>query len=220
MEHIDAARLNTDTLYRFNCICKFIGFDEQDIKVLHDAAPVIAPLVPVVVGAVYDKLHSYDVTWEYFVIRNKGYTGTLPKSVTDLGTDDQPIQFRKHMLTQYLTKLVTADYDDKFVEYLDSVAKIHTSHGGNKSINVEYVHINALLGYVQDILLKAICDLDADNETKTKLIRAVSKLLCIQNDMFGKYYLQKQSGYSICQLSVACCAVAVAVGTAVYFIKK
>jgi hypothetical protein len=190
MEHIDAQQLKTDVMYRFNYVCKFIGFNEEDIQVLHDAAPIVAPLVPHVVKAVYEKLHSFDITWEHFVKRGEGFHGHLANNADELGADDESIQFRKNMLTNYLVKLVTAQYDAKFVKYLDFVAKIHTPAAGNKSINVDYIHINALMGYVEDILLKAVCEIDADMETKTKVIRAVNKLLWVQNDLFGKWYCE------------------------------
>jgi hypothetical protein len=190
MEHIDAQLLKTDIMYRFQYVCKFMGFTEEDIKVLHDAAPIIAPLVPTVVNTVYAKLHSFDVTWKFFIERNEGFHGKLASNVDELTDEDEQIKFRKNMLSKYLTKLVTAQYDAKFVKYLDLVAKIHTPAGGNKAINVEYIHVNALMGYVEDILLNAVCGLDCDMETKTKVIRAVNKLLWVQNDLFGRWYCE------------------------------
>jgi hypothetical protein len=63
---------------------------------------------------------------------------------------------RKLTLFRYLTRLVTADYNEQFIRYLDRVGKIHTPKAGAKSINVEYIHVNALFGYVTDILFNVI----------------------------------------------------------------
>jgi hypothetical protein len=174
---------------------------------------------------VYTKLHSFDATWKYFIKRNKGYEGELASNTSDLKLDDSAIQFRKHALTGYLTRLVTAEYDEKFVNYLDYVAKIHTTAGGNSSINVDYVHINALMCYVADILLKSVCELtDVSMETKTQVIRAVNKLLWVQNDMFGKWYTEGQNMLAkkekYIQIGVAS-VVAATVGAAImYFYIK
>lgn len=61
--------------YRFQYLAEFMGFSEEDIKVIHGGAALLAPLVPSLVDAVYAKLHSYDATWRHFVPRQDGYTG-------------------------------------------------------------------------------------------------------------------------------------------------
>jgi hypothetical protein len=44
-----------------------VGFGAADIAAIHASAPVVAPLVETVVGAVYDKLFSFDVTKVWFI---------------------------------------------------------------------------------------------------------------------------------------------------------
>eukprot|EP00126_Sphaerothecum_destruens_P005891 Sdes_comp19098_c0_seq1m9758 len=95
---------------------------------------------------------------------------------------------RMDMLSKYLVKLVTAEYDENFIKYLDFVGKCHTPKALSKTINVDYIHCNALLGYVHDILNGAIMDLKIDNATKKDTICAFSKLLWIQNDLFARHY--------------------------------
>jgi len=108
MKKIDEPRLESDLEYRFNYLCEFIGFGPDDIKVIHGAAPLLAPLVPGLVDAVYSKLIGYDATWRHFVPRQDGYTGDTPTSVESLTMDHPQIQFRKQHLARYLEKLVTA----------------------------------------------------------------------------------------------------------------
>src|SRR5688500_13774639 len=132
MKHIDEARLETDLGYRFGYLAEFVGFGEDDVKAVHAAATVLGPLVPALVDAVYDKLHSYDATWRHFVPRQHGYEGPIPQNVQDLAMDHELIQFRKKHLARYLTALVTRPYDGKMVEYLDFVGKIHTPKAGSK----------------------------------------------------------------------------------------
>jgi hypothetical protein len=69
MKRIDEPRLERDLNYRFDYLAEFIGFGEQDIAAIHGAAVEVAPRVPGLVEAVYEKLFSYDATKRHFVPR-------------------------------------------------------------------------------------------------------------------------------------------------------
>ena len=75
MKTIDETRLETDVVYRVGYVSEFLGFDSEDIAAIHAAAGHLAPLVPGLVDAVYDKLHSYDATWRHFAPGNRATTG-------------------------------------------------------------------------------------------------------------------------------------------------
>ena len=52
------------------------------------------------------------------------------------------------------------------------------------------VTVGALLGYVVDIIIGAVMDMDViDNEMKSKVLRAFNKVVWIQNDLFARHYL-------------------------------
>jgi hypothetical protein len=183
--------LNTDIAYRFDFLCKFTGFGDDDKIAIKTAAPLIAPLVPAVVQAVYIKLFTYDVTKQYFVNRNDGFEGDMGDlTLEKLSLDHEQIKFRKDMLSKYLVKLVTSEFDLSLLNYLDRVGKIHTKSMGNKNLQIDYIYVNALFAYVEDILIGAVLDLEGvDNATKKAVIRAFNKLLWIQNDLFARHYL-------------------------------
>src|SRR5262245_12962514 len=119
MKHIDEARLELDLGYRFGYLAEFVGFGPDDVAAIHAAAAYLAPLVPALVDAVYNKLHGYDATWRHFLPRQTGYEGPVPGSLEALGMDHPQIQFRKQHLGRYLAALVTRPYDAKMVAYLD-----------------------------------------------------------------------------------------------------
>lgn len=188
MRHIDEARLETDLGYRFEYLTEFMGFGADDIKTILGAAPLLAPVVPALVNAVYAKLFAYDATWRHFVPKQDGYEGSTPKSIEELHPDHEMIAFRKHKLTRYLTRLVTGPYDGKMVAYLDFVGKIHTDRGGSSEINVPLVQMNALMGFVADAINATILGFDITAEQKAAAVRAFSKLLWIQNDLITRHY--------------------------------
>lgn len=58
-------------------------------------------------------------------------------------------------------------------------------------LNIEYIHINVCLGYVQDIITEAILSHpELSLKRKTALLRAIGKVLWIQNDLFARWYVR------------------------------
>jgi hypothetical protein len=188
MRHIDEERLEADLGYRFGYLAEFMGFGPDDIAAIHGAAPMLAPLVPALVDAVYNKLDDYDATWRHFVPRQFGYEGALPESVEGLAQDHELIQFRKQHLGRYLTRLVTWPYDAKMVNYLDFVGKIHTPKAGSPALDVPLVQMNALMGFVADALTATLLGLDLPCALKVNTVRAFCKLLWLQNDLITRHY--------------------------------
>lgn len=196
MKKIDEQRLEADTIYRVGYVSEFMGFGEEDIAAIHGAAPHLAPVVPALVDAVYDKLFSYDATKRHFVPRQSGYEGPVPDSLDSLKMDHEMIQFRKNHLTRYLVTLVTQPYDGKMLNYLDRVGKMHTPKAGSKDLDVPLVQMNALLGFVADALTATILGLGLDRQAEVRTLRAFGKLLWLQNDLITRHY---QEGRQVAQ---------------------
>ncbi len=188
MQHIDEPRLETDLPYRFGYVAEFMGFGPEDIDAIHGAAALLAPIVPALVDAVYDKLFSYDCTKRHFVPRQSGYEGDVPKDIEGLTLTHEMIQFRKQHLGRYLVTLVTKPYDGKMLAYLDMVGKIHTPKAGSAELDVPLVQMNALMGFVADALIATIEGLGLPLEVERKTTRAFSKLLWLQNDLITRHY--------------------------------
>jgi hypothetical protein len=191
VQHIDEEKLDQDIAYRFQFLSGFMGFTQDDIAVVHESAEHLAPLVPGLVDAVYDKLFQYDATKRHFVPKQHGFSGPQPENLEELDLDHEQIAFRKKHLSNYLVKLVTSEYDGKLLQYLDWVGKIHTPDAGNAQIVVPLVQINALMGFVNDALIATIQGLEGvPQEKKTHMIRAFTKLLWIQEDLFTRHYVK------------------------------
>ncbi len=188
IKKIDEEKLENDLGYRFEYLTEFIGFGEEDIKTILGAAPLLAPVVPALVDAVYDKLFSYDATKRHFVKRQSGYEGDLPEGMEELSQEHTMIQFRKSHLSKYLEKLVTGPYNPDMVQYLDFVGKMHTPKAGSKELDVPLVQMNALMGFVADAVNATIFSFDISLEAKEKAIRSFAKLLWIQNDLINRHY--------------------------------
>jgi Protoglobin len=197
MKHIDEARLENDVIYRVGYVGEFMGFGEDDIAAIHGAAAALAPVVPVLVDAVYDKLFSYDATKRHFVPRQSGYQGSVPENINSLRQDHEMIQFRKQHLTRYLVALVTRPYDGKMINYLDMVGKIHTPKAGSAELDVPLVQMNALMGFVADALTATILGLGLERETEVRTLRAFCKLLWLQNDLITRHYQEARELASV-----------------------
>jgi protoglobin len=188
MKRIDEARLEHDLPYRFSYLGEFMGFSPNDVAAIHAAAPALAPLVPGLVDAVYDKLQGYDATWRHFMPRQFGYEGKLPENLESLTQQHEMIQFRKQHLARYLAALVTRPYDGKMIDYLDMVGKIHTPQAGSAEIDVPLVQMNALMGFVSDALVATILGLGLEREIEVATLRGFNKLLWVQNDLINRHY--------------------------------
>lgn len=193
MTHIDEPRLESDLDYRFQYLANFVGFGEEDVKAIHAAAPVLGPIVPALVDAVYTQLYRFDATWRHFLPRQSGYTGTVAATVEEVTPDHDVILYRKQHLGRYLASLVTKPYDGKMVAYLDMVGKIHTPKAGATELDVPLVQMNALLGFVSDALTNTILSLDLDRATEVRTLRAFNKLLWLQNDLINRHYQEQEA---------------------------
>src|SRR5262249_30877876 len=163
--------LELDLAYRFGYLAEFMGFGPEDVAAIHATAPHLAPLVPALVDAVYEKLFSYDSTKRHFVPRQFGSEGAVPASLEEVTRAHEQVQFRKAHLANYLKRLVTGAYDGKMVSYLDLVGKIHTPRAGSKEINVPLVQMDALMGFVSDALLTTVLGLDLDLVAMVRAVR-------------------------------------------------
>jgi Protoglobin len=188
MQRIDEARLESDVAYRFGYVSQFMGFNDQDVEAIHGAAGLLAPIVPGLVDAVYEKLFGFDATKRHFVPRQSGYEDEAPIGLEELTLDHPQIAFRKEHLTRYLVSLVTRPYDDRMVSYLDMVGKIHTPQAGSPDIDVPLAQMNALLGFVSDAIVATILGLGLPREQEVRTLRAFNKLLWIQNDLINRHY--------------------------------
>jgi hypothetical protein len=188
MKHVDEERLEEDTVYRVSYLSEFMGFSQEDIAAIHGAAQHLAPLVPTLVDAVYDKLFSYNATKRHFVPRQSGYEGPVPETIDALTQDHAMIQFRKQHLGRYLAALVTRQYDGKMINYLDLVGKMHTPKAGSPELDVPLVQMNALMGFVSDALTNVIFGLSLDRAVEVVTVRAFNKLLWLQNDLITRHY--------------------------------
>jgi hypothetical protein len=196
-EHIDEHQLNNDLRYRFDYLSKFLNFTSDDIAMLNAFAPILFPRIPVIADTVYRKLFSFDITKHYFLINNEGFEGFSSQKHGSLTIESAQITFRKDMLSMYLKRVLTQrDWNDTFLQYLSQVGKIHTNQASSASINVDYIHINALIGYLEHLLIDVLCNAEnLDEKSRQSTIMAINKLFWIQNDFFTMHYLTTWKDY-------------------------
>lgn len=188
MTTIDELRLESDLDYRFRYLAEFMHLIPEDIQIIQDAAPLLAPKVPALVDAVYEQLHEYDATWRHFLPAQPKDKESLARALENLDENHEIIKNRKEHLARYLVTLVTKPYDEKMQFYLNMVGKIHTSKAGNPQTSIPLIQMNALLGFVSDALLCTILSLNLERYLEIATIRAFNKLFWIQNDLINRHY--------------------------------
>jgi hypothetical protein len=158
---------------------------------LNAFAPIVFSRIPVIADTVYRKLFSFDITKQYFLIHHEGFEGFVPTIHGNVTLESAEIVFRKDMLSRYLKRVLTqSDWNDTFLQYLTRVGRMHTTKGGSSSIHVDYIHINALFGYLQHLLLDVLLNAEnLDDKIRHAMIIAVNKFFCIQNDFFTMHFI-------------------------------
>ncbi|GAA6059465.1 hypothetical protein JCM10212_005404 [Sporobolomyces blumeae] len=198
MKSVDRDEVRNDLHARVAFARDFLGFTEADGKALNAAAPLVALLVHSITDEVYLHLFEYSYTKAFFLKRHVGFDGELPTNLESYTVDHPQMKFRKTFLTTYLTKVFVADYeDDATYEYLDKVAAMHTGlkmFGKNQRddpIIVDLQPMSLLLGWVESVVIKAILEVPKNVlslDVKCKTVRALNKIIWIQNDLFNRYY--------------------------------
>ncbi|KAL2266655.1 hypothetical protein VTJ83DRAFT_6007 [Remersonia thermophila] len=194
MQHIDRKSLYTSLESRVRYLHSFLDFGASDIEALRGGAKYIQALIPAVVNIVYHKLLQYDITARTFTTRSTAYEGPV---------DEQPdesspqILHRKSFLRAYLKRLCSDPTQMEYWEYLDKVGMMHTGIGRAHPLHVEYVHIGAALAVIQDILTEAILSHPRlPMARKIAIVKALGKVIWIQNDLFAKWYVHDGEEYT------------------------
>lgn len=66
---------------------------------------------------------------------------------------------------------------------------MHSGQSRLVPLNIEYIHLGVCLGYIQDIWIEAMLSHPhLSLRRKIALVRAVNKILWIQNDLFARYH--------------------------------
>ena len=76
------------------------------------------------------------------------------------------------------------------------VGKMHTPKAGSRELNVPLVQMNALMGFVADALASTVMSLGLEHAEETRAVRALGKLLWLQNDLINRHYQATTLGQS------------------------
>ncbi|KAJ5185178.1 hypothetical protein N7491_006951 [Penicillium cf. griseofulvum] len=185
--HVDRKLLYTSLEERIKYLHNFLDFNSSDIEALLSGNKYIKQLIPAVVNLVYKKLLRYDITSRAFHTRTT-VDETEPEE--DYLHEETPkIKRRKMFLRWYLTRLCQDPTTMDFWRYLNKVGLMHSGQARRTPLNIEYIHLGACLGYIQDIWIEAMMSHPhLSLRRKIALVRAVNKILWIQNDLFARYH--------------------------------
>ncbi len=218
MQHIPPSSL-AHLPTRIQYLHSFLNFDPlTDGPSIVSLKPLLQPLLPHLLDAVYTHLLSYDITARSFLPPQASHSqdgnpnpdlGSNETDVLALTLDHANIRHRKDFLRAYLVRLLSnKDWspESKFWEYLNHVGRVHTGRGRTAKeglLRVEYVHVALLLGWLQDQIVGVVMGLkDEDDregeghgsgwprERKVKVLRALGKFWWIQNDLFARHYCE------------------------------
>ncbi|KAJ3364076.1 hypothetical protein GGF31_000613 [Allomyces arbusculus] len=190
LKHIDRTKLYTDVTYRVQYVSDFLDFGPDDRALISMAAPLLAPHIPAIVDNVYKTLLSYDITAQSFLHTMENYHGQVIRKLDSLNVESELIRFRKNIFKRYLVcTMLGTEQDQTMIQYMDWVALIHTTNTSkHSSINIEYIHINALMAHLTGALIETLATLGLPQDTLRRTQAAFNKLMWVQSDLFALYY--------------------------------
>ncbi|KAJ5246107.1 hypothetical protein N7468_001090 [Penicillium chermesinum] len=164
----------------------YVNLEEPDVQALRDGAKYLKQLIPTVTTLVYKKLLQWDITSRAFHTHTTANEDELEE---DFLTEDTPqIRRRKMFLRWYLTRLCQDPAGMDFWKYLARVGRMHSGQERLHPLNVEYIHLSACLGYICDMFIEAVFSHpQLSLRKKIALMRALNKVIWIQNDLFAKW---------------------------------
>lgn len=72
---------------------------------------------------------------------------------------------------------------------------MHTGLGRKHPLHIEYIHLGVLLGFISDNIIEAIMGHPKLSlRRKTALIKALNKVIWIQNDLMAKWHIEDGPG--------------------------
>ncbi|KAL1963726.1 hypothetical protein VTN77DRAFT_7930 [Rasamsonia byssochlamydoides] len=194
IQHIERKDLYTNLEARIQYLHTFLDFSSRDIEALTSGSKYIKTLIPAVVNVVYRKLLQYDITARAFQTRSTSFEGPLDAFPDE---NSPQIMHRKMFLRGYLNRLCSDPSQMEFWEYLDKVGMMHVGRGREHPLHVEYVHIGACLSFIQDVFTEAILAHPRLHlSRKIALVKALGKVIWIQNDLFAKWYVRDGQEYA------------------------
>lgn len=225
MQHIPPASL-ADLPSRVQYLHSFLSFNpSSDGPLINSLKPVLAPLLPTILDAVYTQLLRFDITTRSFLPAQAAQddngsssadAGIDEKDVSALSLEHANIKHRQDFLRAYLVRVLSnQDWspESKIWEYLDNVGLAHTGArltAKKHTLRVEYAHMALLLGWVQDAIVGIVMGMkDGEGEwtvnRKVEALQALGKFWWIQNDLFSRHYcedrdLQKNEKRRLAQL--------------------
>ncbi|KJR87721.1 uncharacterized protein SPSK_07808 [Sporothrix schenckii 1099-18] len=200
MRHIDRKDIYTNLESRVQYLHSFLDFSsctpgtKLPQRWMHPGAKYVEALIPAVTNIVYRKLLQYDITARAFQLRSTSFDGPMD----EVPDENSPqIQHRKMFLRAYLAKLCTDPSQMAFWEYLDKVGMMHVGLGRSHPLHIEYVHIGMTLSLIQEVLTEAILGHPRlSMRRKMGLVKALGKVIWIQNDLFAKWYVRDGEEYT------------------------
>ncbi|KAF2843695.1 hypothetical protein M501DRAFT_1037530 [Patellaria atrata CBS 101060] len=194
MHHIDRKELYTSLEKRLEYLQSFLDFGPDDMAALESGSKYLRTFIPALVNIIYRKLLQYDITARAFSTRSTSYEGPIKQQLDE---EAPQILHRKVFLRGYLNALCKDPGSKAFWEYADKVGMMHTGLGRSAPLHIEYVHISATLGLIQDVLNEAILSHPKlAIGRKIAITKALGKVIWIQNDLFAKWYVRDGEEFS------------------------
>lgn len=163
---IDEARLEKDLDYRVAHLKEFVGYTDEDQKMIQATIGRLARHAQAVIDGIYDHLFRFTSTAKYFVSADGKLKGAF-------------LAKRKETLTTWLVRTGKGEVTADFMKYIAEVGVKHTEHAGELDVRVPRHYFVALMSVVQSGITGLLDKECPDREEFRKATIAWNKMLML-----------------------------------------
>jgi len=192
----DEAKLESDLMYRYEYMCEFMNISANDIKIVHACKSVLEPKLDDIVADCFKKLWTYSSTKQVFfkdqdldTLATGPATGSAGAAKWKSVSDQLSVQ-RRLTLKAFMEKLLNNPYDAAQMAEMNRLGKIHSTKNGH--IKAPLLHVNVMLGFLQDEILAALFHhraSESDSFNAAAAARAFCKVFAVVGEFISKNYV-------------------------------
>lgn len=172
---VDETRLEEDPSYRLDHLRKFMGFDEEDWRLIQRSEPLVRDHLRDLVENLYERLMRFEPTARFY----REESGEL---------DQKAYEHRVEGFVLWFERIFDWEKNERYFDYLRDVGMIHTRRKGFEDMHVNPFYMLPTFGVLMEDLAELLGRGMEDSRELARTSAAWSRFFLIQMDLVRQAY--------------------------------